>query len=520
MKHAAIAVALAVAFAAGSAHAAHAWSRMIAPLVTGDEPIVITEHTMQTAHGPLQYEARVGRLPIRVDETGEVHAHVFFVAYVVKQKAGSAPRPLMIAWNGGPTIPSIYVHTEFLGPRRITKDGVVDNLLTLLTTSDLVFYDPVETGFSRLAQPQFAPEFFNMKGDVAAASEFVRAYRARFGAQTQPLFLLGESYGVWRAAAVAEFLAKRGLNVTGLLLISGGFPSVKMPVSFWNAMNVQNHAATALHYRRLSPDLQRVPVITMRQVDAWVAAAYLPALDKADTLSDAERKNIIEQLAAYTGVRPDQIDAKTLVMNTRQFLTGFFDGDRARELAEVDTRRFGDEKQPPERQFHISRYLREELGYATDLGYTGALGFNTDLAYRALEAGYMPTPGAERRSSGKQWSYNQTDGAAAALAMGRVDGEVWHMFNENPSWVQNAMQLQPGLQILVAVGRYDPTNSCEGQARSIATLPDDLTRRITVKCYEGGHMMYRDEAEHKKLAQDLERFMADGVTRNHTAPIR
>jgi hypothetical protein len=258
----------------------------------------------------------------------------------------------------------------------------------------------------------------------------------------------------------------------------------------------------------------------MRQVDAWVAAAYLPALDKADTLSDAERKDIIEQLAAYTGVRRDQIDPKTLVMNTRQFLTGFFDGDSARELAEVDTRLFGDEKQAPERQVHISRYLREELGYATDLGYTGALGFNTDLAYRALEAGYMPTPGPERRSSGKQWSYNQTDGAAAALAMGRVDGEVWHMFNENPSWVQNAMQLQPGLQILVAVGRYDPTNSCEGQARSIATLPDDLTRRITVKCYEGGHMMYRDDAEHKKLAQDLERFMADSVTRNHTAPIR
>jgi len=483
--------------------------RIIAPLMSGDEPIVVTEHTIQTAEGPLEYEARAGRLPIRVDETGEVHAHVFFVAYVVKNRGQN--RPLTIAWNGGPTISSIYVHTEFLGPRRITKSGFVDNPLTLLKTSDLVFYDPVETGFSRVDKPQFAPEFFNMKGDVATAAEFVRAYRARFDVQAQPLFLLGESYGVWRTAAVGEFLAQRGMNVAGLILVSGGFPSVKMPMTFWNAMNVPNRTATALYYKRLAPALQSDPQATMTTVKAWVVSTYQPALEHPDRLSEAQREAIVGQLAAYTGVRPGQIDHRSLIMNTQDFLTGFFNGDKARELAEVDTRTFDEEPKTPGRDLYVSRYLRQELGFATDLGYAGELGYSTNLEYRALEAGYAPTPGPERRSSGMQWVYNQTDAAAAAQRAGLDDGEVAHMFNVNPPWTQSAMMLEPRMKVLVALGRYDPTNSCEAQQSIVASLPPALSSRVTLRCYEAGHMMYRDASERSRVLTDLARFEAQAV---------
>jgi len=480
--------------------------RVIEPLLPGDEPIVVTTHTIQTPDGPLEYEARAGRLPIRVDETGEVHAHVFFVAYVVKNRG--ANRPVTIAWNGGPTIASIYVHTEFLGPRLITKMGFADNPLTLLKTSDLVFYDPPETGFSRLERPQFAPEFFNMKGDVAAAAEFVRAYRARFDAQARPLFLLGESYGVWRTAAVSQALAERGMPIAGLILVSGGFPSVKAPMTFWNAMNVPNHAATALYYRRLSPELQRDPQATIKAVNAWITTTYQPALEHIASLSPAEREAIALRLASYTGVRPDQIDRKTLVMNTQDFLTGFYPGDKSRVLADVDTRVFGEERQTPAHHLYVSRYLRGELGYATDLGYTGELGYGYDLGYRALEAGYVPTPGPVRRSTGAQWTYNQTEDAAAANAAGRVDGEVAHMFNVNPPWTQAAMALGPQMRVFVALGRFDPTNTCEGEAVHIASLEPELKQRITLRCYEAGHMMYRDESERAKVMDDLGRFVS------------
>lgn len=103
---------------------------IIRPLIAGDEPIVVTTHTITTSTGELTYKARVGRLPIRVDETGEVHGYVFFTAYVVKNRG--ANRPLTIAWNGGPTVPSIYVHTEFLGPRLVSKAGIADNPLCVV----------------------------------------------------------------------------------------------------------------------------------------------------------------------------------------------------------------------------------------------------------------------------------------------------------------------------------------------------------------------------------------------------
>ena len=508
--------ALALAVTPALASLAASAPTVIAPLMSGDEPIVVTTHVIQTPDGPLEYEARTGRLPIRVDETGEVHAHVFFVAYVVKNRRAS--RPLTIAWNGGPTIASIYVHTEFLGPRRITKAGLVDNPLTLLRTSDLVFYDPVETGFSRVTAPQFAPEFFNMKGDVATAAEFVRAYRARFDAQTQPLFLLGESYGVWRTAAVGEFLTHQGVDVAGLVLVSGGFPSVKQPMSFWNAMNVPGRAATALYYKRLAPTLMRDPKATLEAVKAWVQSNYLPALEHPEALTQSQRDSIVQQLASYTGVRPNQIDPRTLVMHTQDFLTGFFDGDKARELADVDTRVFGEESQSPARHLYVSHYLRQELGYATDLGYAGELGYASDLGYRALEAGYVPTPGPPRRASVKQWTYNQTEDAAAANASGRIDGEVAHMFNVNPPWTQTAMTLEPKLRVFVALGRYDPTNSCDAEQSNVAGLAPELSRRVLVKCYEAGHMMYRDESERVKVMGDLARFEADTVAGQTPAP--
>jgi len=130
-----------------------AGAQNISPLITGDETIVVAQHHVKTVHGDLAYESRAGRLPIRNDETGEVRGYVFFTAYVVKP-AGPKPRPISFLWNGGPTASSILVHSELFGPRRFTAAGMVDNAETLLASSDLVFYDPIGTGFSRPARPE------------------------------------------------------------------------------------------------------------------------------------------------------------------------------------------------------------------------------------------------------------------------------------------------------------------------------------------------------------------------------
>jgi len=469
----------------------------IPPLVTGDETIVVTHHTVHTVQGDLAYEARAGRLPIRNDETGEVRGYAFFVAYIAKP-TGPAPRPLTFLWNGGPTTSSILVHTELFGPRRFTAAGIVDNAETLLASSDLVFYDPIDTGFSRPAQPSYDKEFLSVLGDFAATAEFIRAYRARFNAEAQPLFLGGESYGTWRVCGTTELLTKRGIKVAGVILISGGVPGSLMPPAFQDAMYVPARTATAFELKKLPPDLMRDKAETIKAVGDWSYNTYMPALEHLDQLTAAQREDIAQQLARYLGVRPDQIDRKTLVMSNNAFKSGLFAGDKSKVLNTYDMRIVGPEPEIPHREEILAHYLRTDLGYATDIAYTG------------LEDGYMPLPGPARRSTAERFVYNHVGITPEATARMQAGGGP----PLSQPWLQNAMRLDKDLKVYVAAGRYDSYNMCEGNVRMSEKLEPDLARRFTHACYEGGHMMYREQPTRLKISQDLARFLAEASSQS------
>jgi carboxypeptidase C (cathepsin A) len=463
-----------------------------APLVQGDEPIIATQHLVKTLKGPLAYTAYAGRLAIRDAETGEVRGHIFFTAYVVKPKPGAAPRPLTFAWNGGPTAPAVLVQTELLGPRRIDGARFVDNAETLLTASDLVFMDPVETGFSRPAKPEFDKEFLSTLGDFAATAEFVRAWRARFAAETQPVFLFGESYGTWRVNGATQLLEKQGIHVSGAILLSGGVPGSLMPFEFQDAYYVPARTAAAFAHRRLAPDLMRDREATLKAVDAWVAGTYLPALQRVKDLSDAEREKVAKELARYTGVPDSMVDRKTLVVSNRAYLQGFFGGDKAKVLNTFDMRQFGPERPAPGYRDAIMGYFRGELGYRTDLAYTD------------LEDGYMPTPGPARRSTGSRWDYNHTKITPDMIAHMQAGGGP----PASQPWLQDAMRADPKIEVFVAAGRYDSLNMCEGNLKMTAKLEPALASRFEHHCYEGGHMMYRVQPTRLQLSKDLAAFIA------------
>jgi carboxypeptidase C (cathepsin A) len=466
-------------------------AQIVPPLVSGDESFVVTKHHVKTVSGNLEYESRAGRLPIRNDETGEVRGYAFFVAYVVKP-TGNKPRPLTFLWNGGPTSNSILVHTELFGPRRFTPAGMVDNAETLLANSDLVFYDPIGTGFSRPAKPEYDKEFLSVLGDFAATAEFIRAYRAKFQAAEQPLFLGGESYGTWRVNGTTELLTKRGIKVSGVILISGGVPGSLMPGSFQDAMYVPARTAAAFELKKLSPDLMRDKAATMKAVGDWAYDVYMPALSRLDQLTPAERETIATDLAHYIGVRPDQIDRKTLVMSNLAYRNGLFEGDKSKALNTYDMRIVGREPDIPGREQILTHYLRGELGY------------NTDIAYTDLEDGYMPLPGPERRSTGSRFVYNHTELTPEVMARMHAGGGP----PLSQPWLQNAMRINKDLKVYVAAGRYDSLNMCEGNIRMSAKLEPDLATRFTDVCYEGGHMMYRDQATRLRISQDIARFIA------------
>lgn len=464
-----------------------------APLVPGDEPVVVTQHHITLPDGPLDYETRAGRMPIRNAETGEVHAHVFYVAYVVKPAPGAPPRPLMFAWNGGPTGPAVLVQTELLGPRRIEGDHFVDNAETLLKSADLVFMDPVETGFSRPEKPEFADEFLSTLGDFAATAEFIRTWRIRFAAERQPLFLFGESYGTWRVNGTTEMLEKNGIKVAGDVLLSGGVPGSLMGFDFNDAYYVPARTAAAFYHKRLAPDLMRDRAATLKAVGDWVAKTYLPALERKDKLSESERDAIARDLARYTGIPVESVDRKSLVVTNRAYLTGFMGGDKKKILNTYDMRKIGPDATSAGYTGAILAYLRDEIGYRTDLPYID------------LEEGYMPVHGPARRSTGERWNYDHTEITPDMMAHMNAGGGP----PASQPWLQNAMRQDPDLKVMVAAGRYDSLNMCEGNEKMTAKPEAAVSKRFADHCYEGGHMMYRDQPTRLQLSQDLTAFLKE-----------
>jgi carboxypeptidase C (cathepsin A) len=486
--------AAALAFAAGLALHVSPVAAADAPplLVPGDEPVITTTHEIRTPGGSFAYEARAGRIPVRNDETGEIRGHIFFVAYVASSAGGPA-RPITFIWNGGPSTNSLLLHTEMFGPRRIEKDRFVDNPETLLKVSDLVFMDPVGTGFSRPQSAESEPEFLSVLGDFEATAEFIRAYRQRFASGGRPIFLAGESYGTWRVSGVAELLAKRGVTLDGAILISGGIPGSAMPASFSDAMYVPARTAAAFYHKRLPPDLMKDREATLKMAAAWAYDIYRPALQSIATLTPKQRETIARQLARFTGVPPATIDRNTLVMTNREYLRTLLGDDRAHILDTFDMRIAGPQPDDPGYARAIGAYLRGELGYRTDLAYTG------------IEDGYMPAPGPERRSTGERWSYNHVTITPEMLARAQQGGGP----PGSLPWLQNAMRIEPRLRVFVAAGRFDSLNMCEGNREIINGLPAALSKRFTGRCYEGGHMIYRDPASRIQLSADIARFVAE-----------
>jgi hypothetical protein len=253
----------------------------------------------------------------------------------------------------------------------------------------------------------------NLQGDVAATPEFIRAYRDRFNVNDQPLFIAGESYGVFRAAAVANRLTAAHQPVAGTILIAGDIPNIPQSSAFYDAMHIPARTATAIHYKRLDPDLLRDPDATMKAAVDWAQNVYKPALEHLDQPAPDQREKIAADLARYTGLRLGQIDRKTLVVHVDEYLSHFLDESASKVMTEEDTRLLvGEEGDDMGDAKTTDQYIRGELGYATDLTYSG------------LESAYTSLPSPKIPTIREQWIYNQPGVTPAVLAEFKRTGEV------------------------------------------------------------------------------------------------
>src|SRR5262245_33962761 len=297
--------------------------------------IVTTQHQVTVGGAIRRYTARAGTIPIRDNETGDVHANMFFVAYTLDRAPGAAARPLTFLWNGGPGSNSGLVHLLGFGPKRIAPatgsmpryspsgTGLVDNQETWLTFTDLVFVDPIGTGYSRPVKPEYSAEFYQSPGDAESVAEFIRVCRLRLNAFESPIYLMGESYGVTRASLVVEALTRRRTKVNGVILLSGAFPlEGEIPAPLRKTLSLPIWTSAAHRHRKLPPDLQQSSMdAALNASRAYAEGEYARALARIDTLSQAERDDVIGRLAWFTGLPASQINAKTLRVTTEQVST-------------------------------------------------------------------------------------------------------------------------------------------------------------------------------------------------------
>ncbi len=468
-----------------------------------DVPPVESQHEI-TVHGrTLRYLARAGMLPLK-NGSGETEASVFFVSYTLEDAGDPAHRPLTFAFNGGPGSASLWLHLGAIGPRRVEllENGalppppyrLVDNEQTWLDQSDLVFIDPVGTGFSRAAKPEQARQYWSLQGDIQSIGEFVRLYLTRYERWSSPLFLAGESYGTTRAAGLSGWLVDQGIALNGVLLLSTVLNFRTISFGSGNDLPyvvfLPTYTATAWYHKKLSPDLSHDLRKTLAEVERWARTDYAAALAQGDNLPARERAAVAERLARYTGLSRQYVENSDLRVDQARFTKELL-RDRRRAIGRYDSRLTGIEStaagdvpeadpsysavRPPFTML-FNEYVRKDLRYKTDMPY-----------YVLGEGINAP------------WDFGPT---------GRASTDVSAM-------LRSAFNKNPYMKLFVGMGYYDLATPYFSVKYTLDHLRLDpsLGPNLRTAMYEAGHMMYIDTPSRAKLREDVGEFYRTALSR-------
>jgi carboxypeptidase C (cathepsin A) len=445
---------------------------------------VLTSNSVVIAGQRVGYSAETGMLPLLTSD-GTVRASVFYVAYVRRDADRPERRPLMFCFNGGPGSSSVWLHLGALGPRRVKLGepdatqpvpfGLVDNEFSILDVADLVFIDPVDTGFSRPDKTTKAEEFFGESSDIQSVGEFIRLWTTRNHRWLSPKYLCGESYGALRAAGLAHHLHSRyGMTLSGVILISG-LLDYDAPTS---QVLLPAYTATAHFHRKLPPDLQADLPKALAEARQFMRTEYASVWFQGASLSAAERSRVVAELSRLTGLPARVIEDNDLRIAASAFCTELL-RDQGLVLGRHDGRITGREMPAALRSAPfdpslsgidgafsaaVNAYLREDLKFTDDLPYLvlGPVG---------------------------PWSHEP-------------QGSVMNDFAAE-------MRDNPRLRVLVLNGRCDLVCPVDLIRYNIDHLKLDSAyrARIAYAEYESGHMMYINLPDLKKMQKDLEQFV-------------
>jgi carboxypeptidase C (cathepsin A) len=458
-------------------------------------PIIsVTRHTGQFGGASVAYTATARETYLK-GEDGTPRASIYSTAYL---KDGADPnRPITFLFNGGPGSASLWLHMGAFGPKRVVipsdarDDGappypIVDNPESLLDVTDIVFIDPVGTGFSRALGKTEAKEFWGVTKDAKSIAQFIRGWLSDNGRWNAPKFLGGESYGTTRSAAVAKELegSYNDVALNGIILISAildfGAQAEVPGNEMAYVVNMPTMAATAWYHNKVANRPANLESF-VAEARAFAGGEYLAVLTKGSALPAAERAAVRAKLARFSGLSETYLDRADLRVLPGRFYKELL-RDRGRTVGRLDSRYLGvDADSAGETPDNDPSF------YGIDGGYTAA--FNsyarTTLNFKT-ERQYVTIGGV------RDWDWS-------------MEGDGKFYFNVAP-YLATALRENSGLRVFVAQGYYDFATPFFGAEYSLSRsgIPQD---RIQFHYYDAGHMMYVRDEDRAKLTRDVRNFI-------------
>ena len=470
-----------------------------------DDAVVETQHSISVGGETLGYTATAGRIVLKEDDDTK-KASFFFTAYTLDGVDDPATRPIVFAFNGGPGSSSVWLHLGILGPRLVEFDDkgngtstpgiMVDNDHTLLTHADLVFIDPVSTGFTRAIDKEEEKSYHHFEKDIEAVGEFVRRYLTTYERWASPKFLAGESYGTTRSAGLAGHLQSRyGMYLNGVILISSvlNFQTIALDSKTYTfhrgndlpyVLYLPTYAATAWYHKTLDPELQDrdLPGL-LREVEAFAESEYLLALEQGSRLEEDVFDDIAERLARYTSLSVEFVKQSDLRIEKFHLMKELL-RDKGLTVGRLDSRYRGVDR------FDVGSMLEHDPSLDVWMGPFSAmlndymrrdLGYKSDLVYEILNLKVWP------------WNYENFQNTYVDVS----------------ETLRDTMTKNPFLRVYVASGLFDLATPYFATEHTLAHLGIEpaLKDNIDVSYYDAGHMMYVHGPSRERLGAELRVFV-------------
>lgn len=468
--------------------------------------LFVTKHSIKIDNKLISYTATAGTIIIK-NEKDEPVASIGYTAYTKDAETDMSKRPVTFSYNGGPGSSSMWLHMGVMGPRRVVVNDpspngpapyrLEDNSYSILDVSDVVMVDPVGTGLSRAVGKAKNTDFWGVDQDIKSVSQFIRSYVNDNERWNSPKYLLGESYGTFRSAGVADFLQETfGIAMNGIILVSNVLdirtlsfqPGDDLPF----VVNLPTYAATSWYHNKVANKPASLDAF-LKEVRAFSFGEYAGALLKGDQLSADEREKILAKLVAYTGLAKDYWDKANLRVNQPQFSQELL--RNSQEVAgRLDSRykgvsqdllgeyAFNDPQSSDISPAFISAFMAY---YTTELKVSKEKTYNTG-AYVFPDFKW-------------DWKHARSQGLFGDAATPNTGPDLLNAMNNNPK-----------LKVLVMNGIYDLATPFAGTEYTFdhLGLNKKLKSNITLKYYEAGHMMYIHSASAAAFKKDVVEFIA------------